>query len=95
MRKHPSIYIMSNKPSGILYTGVTSTLQKRVWQHKNMLVDGFTKKYNLKILVYYEVHDSMEQAIKREKQLKNWKRKWKIELIETNNPKWKDLYANL
>ena len=89
------IYIMTNKKDGTLYIGVTSNLIKRVYEHKNSFVDSFTKKYNLKSLVYYEIFESIEEAIKREKQLKNWKREWKIELIEKMNVEWVDLYDEL
>ena len=89
------IYIMTNKKYGTLYIGVTSNLIKRVYEHKNSFVDGFTSRYNLKKLVYYEIFDDINEAIKREKQLKKWKRVWKIELIEKLNPTWKDLYFDL
>ena len=80
---------------GTLYTGVTSNLLKRVWEHKNNLVDGFTKKYGVHILVWYEVHEAMEYAIRREKAIKNWRRAWKIRAIETMNPGGRDLYLDL
>ena len=86
---------MSNRKNGTLYIGVTSDIVKRVFEHKGKFVDGFTKKYDLDILVYYELLDSMEEAIKREKQLKKWNRAWKIELIEKFNPTWKDLYKDI
>lgn len=89
------VYMMSNKQDGVLYIGVTSDIVKRVYEHKNSLVDGFTKQYNLKNLVYYEVYDEIEEAIKREKQLKNWHRKWKVELVNKQNPKWEDLYESI
>lgn len=88
----PCVYILSNQRNGTLYTGVTSNLVQRVWQHKNDLVDGFTKKYQAHMLVWYEQHESMESAILREKQIKEWKRQWKLELIEKLNPYWNDLY---
>jgi putative endonuclease len=75
--------------------GVTSNLVKRVYEHKNNIIEGFTKKYNIHKLVYYETTNDIESAIRREKQLKKWNRKWKIELIEKNNPKWRDLYFEL
>lgn len=78
-----------------LYIGMTNDLIKRVYQHKNNLADGFTKKYNVHNLVYYEIHNDVCYAITREKQLKKWNRQWKIELIEKNNPEWEDLYNNL
>ncbi len=89
------IYIMSNKKDGTIYIGVTSDLIKRVYEHKNSFVDSFTKKYNLKQLVYFEVFEDIQEAIKREKQLKNWKREWKTELIDKVNLEWKDLYDEL
>jgi len=78
-----------------LYVGVTSDLVKRIWEHKNNLVIGFTKRYDVHDLVWYELHDSMESAIAREKAIKEWKRKWKLELIERANPEWRDLYSEL
>ena len=89
------IYMMSNKQDGVLYVGVTSDIVKRVYEHKNGFVDGFTKQYNLKNLVYYEVYNDIEEAIKREKQLKNWHREWKIELVNKQNPQWEDLYESI
>ena len=89
------IYILANKRNGTLYIGVTSNLVKRAYEHKSSIIDGFTKKYNIHKLVYYEISDDIESAIRREKQLKKWNRKWKLELIEKNNPKWKDLYFGL
>ena len=86
---------MSNKKDGTLYIGVTSNLLKRVYEHKEASVDSFTNKYNLKNLVYFEILDEISEAIKREKQLKNWKREWKVELIEKKNFLWKDLYGQL
>ena len=95
MQKQPVVYILSNKRNGTLYTGVTSDLIKRIWQHRNELVDGFSKKYSTHMLVYYEVHDDMVNAITREKQIKAWKREWKINLIEEFNPYWRDLYPEI
>ena len=89
------IYILANKRNGTLYIGVTSNLIKRVYEHKKNLVDGFTKKYSIHKLVYYEITDDIESAIRREKQLKKWNRKWKLHLIENSNPKWIDLYYGL
>ena len=89
------VYIITNKRNGTLYTGVTSNLQKRIWEHKDKLIDGFSKKYDLGRLVWYEVHDDINEAIRREKQLKKWERKWKLRIIEENNPQWNDLYDNL
>ena len=90
--KTPAIYIMANHQNGTLYIGVTSNLQKRVYEHKNAVIDGFSNKYNCKLLVFYEVHSTMESAIIREKQLKNYSRKKKLNLIEKVNSEWKDLY---
>jgi putative endonuclease len=88
--KNYYVYIMSNK-SRTLYIGVTNDLARRIYEHKNKMIDGFTKKYNLTMLIYYEVFNSIEDAIKREKLLKNWHREWKINLIEFINQDWKDL----
>ena len=85
------VYILTNKSNKVLYIGVTNDLVRRMFEHKNKLVDGFTKKYNLMKLVFYEVTNDVESAIKREKQLKDWHRDWKINLINQFNPKWKDL----
>ena len=95
MYKQPTVYILSNKRNGTLYTGVTSDLIKRIWQHRNSLVDGFSKKYSTHLLVYYESHVDMVNAITREKQIKAWKREWKIRLIEEFNPYWRDLYPEI
>jgi len=92
VNKQPAVYILASKRNGTLYIGVTSNLVKRIWEHKNNVVEGFTKRYTVHRLVWYELHESMESALTREKRLKNWKRKWKLELIETRNPKWLDLY---
>jgi putative endonuclease len=86
---------MASRKSGTLYVGVTSDLQKRVYQHREGLVDGFTKKHSLHLLVHFEVLDDITDAIRREKQLKNWTRAWKVQLIEEQNPEWNDLYATL
>jgi putative endonuclease len=93
--KQPAVYILASKRNGTLYIGVTSDLVKRVWQHKNDVVEGFTKKYGVHTLVYYEMHANMAEAIRREKQLKKWNRAWKIELIEKENPQWLDLWPAL
>jgi putative endonuclease len=95
MKKCPAVYIMANKPQGTLYTGVTSDLIRRVYQHKNSLVPGFTDRYGCKCLVYYELHEEMLNAIAREKQIKAGSRKKKIALIEKMNSKWVDLYMTL
>ena len=93
--KQPCVYILASQRNGTLYIGVTSDLIKRVWEHKNNCVEGFTKKYGVHQLVYFEFHDDMVSAITREKQLKKWKRDWKLRLIEEQNPDWKDLYEGL
>lgn len=89
------VYILTNRMYGTLYVGVTSDLSKRIWEHKNKVVEGFSKKYGLTILVYYEVHENAESAIKREKRLKKWDRKWKIDAIQKQNPEWRDLYEEV
>ena len=91
----PCVYILASKRNGTLYTGVTSSLLKRVWDHKKNIVEGFTEKFSVHTLVWYEVHNTMESAIQREKAIKNWKRAWKINVIEQMNPAWSDLYADL
>ena len=95
MNKDPCVYILASRRNGTLYIGVTSSLTKRVWEHKNDFVEGFTKRYGVHILVWYELHSSMESAITREKAIKEWKRRWKLELIEGINPGWRDLYYEL
>lgn len=95
MSKQPCVYLLASKRNGTLYVGVTSDLIKRVWEHKNHVVDGFTKKYDVTLLVWYEVHEVMESAIQREKSIKEWQRAWKIKLIEQTNPSWDDLYETL
>ncbi|MBW2032233.1 MAG: GIY-YIG nuclease family protein [Deltaproteobacteria bacterium] len=85
------VYLLASKRNGTLYIGVTSDLVKRLWQHKNKMVEGFTEKYNVNRLVYYETHANAENAITREKQMKKWRRAWKIRLIEEKNPYWKDM----
>jgi putative endonuclease len=89
------VYILTNKPYGVFYIGVTSNLIKRIYEHKNEVVDGFTKEFNLKNLVYYEIFTDAENAIKCEKRLKRWSREWKIEAINKFNPDWKDLYNEI
>ena len=89
------VYILASMKNGTLYIGVTNNLIKRVYEHKNDLVEGFTKKYQVHNLVYYEIFDSVYEAISREKQMKKWKRQWKINLIEKINPLWQDLYSEL
>ncbi|MDA0781387.1 MAG: GIY-YIG nuclease family protein [Rickettsiales bacterium] len=93
--KNYYVYILTNKKEGVFYTGVTSNLVKRVYEHKNNVVEGFTKKYNTKTLVYYEVFEEVEVAINREKRLKRRSRDWKIKVIEQMNPTWEDLYTKI
>ena len=88
-------YILANKPGGTFYVGITSNLQKRIFEHKEELVEGFTKKYGIKTLVYYEIHEDVKEAISREKLIKKWRRSMKIETIREMNPEWKDLYFEL
>ncbi|MCA1806185.1 MAG: GIY-YIG nuclease family protein [Xanthomonadaceae bacterium] len=95
MPKQPIVYLLTNRPNGTLYTGVTSDLPKRIWEHRNKVIKGFSQKYNLTRLVYFELHEDMYQAILREKQIKAGSRKAKIELIEATNPGWKDLYGDI
>ena len=95
MQKEPAVYILANKRNGTIYIGVTIDLIKRVHEHRNKLVDGFSNKYGTDMLVYYESCDSMEAAILREKQIKRWKRDWKMRLINKMNPGWDDLYYQL
>ena len=89
------VYIMANKAFGTLYIGMTADLIRRVFEHREKLMDGFTKRYGLDLLVYYEVHDSIEEAIRREKMMKKWNRNWKMRQIMDMNPEWKDLYTEL
>ncbi len=93
--KQPCVYLLASQRNGTLYVGVTSNLVKRVWEHKEKLADGFTKKYTINQLVWYEVHETMESAISREKAIKEWKRLWKLRLIEEANPEWTDLYDQI
>lgn len=95
MPKRGYVYILASKRNGTLYTGVTSDLVRRVWEHKQDKVDGFTKRYGVHRLVYYEAHDDIRDAIVREKRIKKWNRQWKLELIEASNPNWHDLYDEL
>ena len=90
-----SVYIMTNKPHGILYVGMTNNLMQRVWEHNEEAEDGFTKRYNLTTLVFYEFFETPGEAIKREKSLKRYSREWKINLIQEKNSDWKDLYEEL
>ena len=95
MEKLPCVYLLASRPKGTLYVGVASDLVKRVYEHKQKLADGFTKKYGVDRLVWYERHETMESAIVREKQIKKWNRAWKIELIEQTNEAWRDLYEDI
>ncbi len=95
MDKSSYVYILADKPYGTLYIGVTSDLVRRVWQHKEGFVAGFTRKYKVKNLVWYEIHTDIISAITREKQIKEWHRNWKINLIQSTNPAWHDLYPTL
>ena len=93
--KMPCVYMLANKPNGTLYVGVTANLVQRVWQHRNHWGAGFTERYRIHMLVWYEVHETMESAIRREKALKKWNRAWKIALIEKRNETWADLYDEI
>ena len=95
MSKSYFVYILASKRNGTIYVGITNNLIKRVFEHKSGSVDGFTKKYNVKDIVYFEIYPTPEEAIHREKCIKKWKRDWKIELIERQNPLWDDLYPSL
>jgi len=92
---HGWVYFMTNRPNGILYTGVTDDLPRRAWEHRDGLVDGLTKRYGLKRLVYFEYYDDIRDARQREQNLKHYRRAWKVRLILLNNPDWDDLYAQL
>ena len=89
------VYILSNRPRGRLYVGVTNDLARRTWEHRESAVDGFTKRYNVKTLVYMEQHEDIREAIAREKKLKRWRRAWKLALIEGENPAWRDLFDEI
>ena len=96
MKQHEYyVYIIASKPYGTLYIGVTNNLVRRVYEHKNGLISGFTKKYNIKLLVYFEIYEYVYHALQREKIIKHWKRDWKIKTIEEGNSHWEDLYASL
>jgi len=95
MKKQPCVYILASQRNGTLYIGVTSDLVKRGWEHRNNVVAGFTQKYAVHQLVYYELHGDMMSAITREKQLKKWYRAWKLRLIEEHNPTWRDLWEEI
>jgi putative endonuclease len=93
--KRPAVYILASKRNGTLYVGVTSDLIKRVWQHRQNLVEGFSRRHEVHMLVYFEHHASIADAILREKQMKKWNRAWKLRLIESRNPDWYDLWADI
>jgi putative endonuclease len=95
MEKRFFVYIMTSRPQGPLYVGVTSNLVARIFQHKQGEVPGFTCRYNVKQLIYFEIHDTAETAIQREKRMKKWNRAWKVRLIEETNPNWRDLYMDI
>ena len=95
MDKQPATYILASDRNGTLYVGVTSDLIGRIWQHREHLVEGFTSRYEVKKLVWYEMHGTMEEAILREKRIKKWNREWKVRLIEENNPYWNDLWGEI
>ena len=95
MEKQPAVYIVCNVRNGTLYTGVTSNLPARIWQHKDGTFEGFSKRYGCDRLVWFELHETMDAAIAREKQIKEWKRSWKLRLIEERNSDWNDLYESL
>ncbi|HEX9569546.1 MAG TPA: GIY-YIG nuclease family protein [Rhodospirillales bacterium] len=91
----PCVYILASRRNGVLYVGVTNDVVRRVWEHRSGAVDGFAKRYNVHRLVYAEFHDTMTDAIAREKRIKKWRRSWKVELIERDNPEWRDLYEDM
>ncbi len=95
MAKQTAVYILASKRNGTLYTGVTSNLVQRIWQHRNNQMPGFSQHYHVHQLVYFELHQSMEQAITREKQIKKWNRKWKLRLIQERNPEWINLWEEI
>lgn len=95
MTKQPYVYMLASKKKGTLYIGVTSNLVQRIWQHREGVVEGFTEKYDVKVLVWFEQHETMESAITREKKMKKWNRDWKIKVIERENPQWEDLWPQI
>lgn len=95
MSRSPAVHLLASAKRGTLYTGVTSDLIQRVWQHREHLAQGFTERYGVDRLVWYEQHETMESAIQREKKIKKWNREWKIRLIEENNPEWRDLWQDI
>lgn len=95
MDKQPCVYILASQRNGTLYVGVTSNLISRIYQHRNDMIEGFTQKYGVHILVWYEIHEQMESAILKEKEIKKWQRQAKIGLIQSSNPEWRDLWEDL
>ena len=95
MEKHGYVYIMASGRNGTLYIGVTSNLLKRVWEHREGIAEGFTSRYGCKMLVWFEMHDRVDDAIRREKQMKEWRRAWKLRQIEATNPDWHDFFPTL
>ncbi len=95
MARQPAVYILASRRNGTLYVGVTSDLVKRTWQHKNAAIEGFTRRYSVHRLVYFELHQNMYQAITREKKLKKWNRAWKLRIIGERNPEWVDLWEEI
>lgn len=95
MQRQPAVYILASKRNGTLYVGVTGNLVQRIWQHRNDVMDGFSKEYCVHLLVYFELHSDIEAAITREKRIKNWNRAWKLKLIEKSNPEWGDLWDQI
>ena len=95
MKENFYVYILSSLHNRVLYIGMTSDIRKRVWEHKERVIEGFTARYNVDRLVHFEIFDDAENAIKRERAMKEWKRGWKVELIEENNPEWRDLYEEI
>ncbi|MEO8365340.1 MAG: GIY-YIG nuclease family protein [Pseudoxanthomonas sp.] len=93
--KQPAVYMLATGKRGTLYLGVTSNLIARTWQHREHVVEGFTKRYNITMLAWYELHGTMESAILREKQLKKWNREWKLRLVHESNPEWRDLWDDI
>ena len=95
MAKTPCVYVLASTRNGTLYVGVTNDLMRRVYEHREDLAEGFTKRYGVKMLVYFEPHETIEAALQREKNIKHWSREWKIDLIVANNPDWRDLYDEI
>jgi putative endonuclease len=95
VEKRPCVYILASQRNGTLYVGATSDLARRVYEHKEGAIEGFTKDYGVHTLVFYEFHETMNDALTREKRIKKWRRQWKLDLIEQNNPQWRDLYQDL